>query len=199
MLKAATSEIPSISLEGIKPTWKISDPQDVVECNGAEFVRVNPVNSSLRTLVLASTEWSPSDISMSANKGLRYIINLRNEAQIEAASESSRASSCQLFDKIAKKQKVLHDRGEQQSMRNAPESITLQLELDGEVCEVEVLKSVHPLDKLFIKYDKKMLAAVLHCLRTKGFDDKRSKSSTLPKDVHVRKKGGFLTCQRTSM
>ena len=198
MLGATTSELRLISLEGIKATWKVIDPEDVVECNGAVFVKVNPVNNSLKSIVLASNPaiaelGNPSSFSMSANRGLRDLIALRNRISEQMETAGDGDAKVKLFDgPLTKRPRSTITRGQQQCLRDAPESILLPIEIDGEVRQLQVLKSVHPSHKLAVKYDNEMMSLMLYYLRIQGFDDKRIKSKLRPKGIHVRKKGGFF-------
>ena len=160
-------------------------------CNGAVFVKVNPANSSLKSIVLASNPaiaGSPKCFSMSANKGLRSLMELREHIskQMEIAADCD--GKPKLFDDpLPKKAKTCR-----KYLRDAPESIMLPVDIDGVTGSLEVLKAVHPSHNLMVKYDDDMMALLLHVLRNSGFDDNRIKSKTGPKGIHARKKGGFL-------
>ena len=98
-----------------------------------------------------------------------------------------------MFDQAKKKPRWTNSRRQQEAMRQSPDTLTLELDIDGVVHEVDVLRPVHPTDNLFISYKAGMIAAMLHYLRTRGFNDVTPKSSVciLPKGI-PRCKHGYV-------
>ena len=119
-------------------------------------------------------------------------MTLRNQKQ--ASSLSVEGAQCSLFEQPKKKARVRTPRHQLEAMRQAPDSICLELEVNGIPKEVEVLRPVHPGDNLFVAYQAEMLAAVLHHLRASGFEEapRCSKPAGLPKGIRTRKGGGYI-------
>ena len=86
MRAAHLQEVKTITLDGLKPRWKVKK-DDSVLVNGQAFVRVAPSNFTLCSLVAAKNELIPPTVKetstplLSFSKGLASLINLRNEKQ----------------------------------------------------------------------------------------------------------------------
>ena len=184
-----------MSLDGLKPQWKISKPCDVTKVDGEVYIRVCPQNFALNHLVGEDNDDVPSTFRsdhrglLGCSIGLASLVEMRNRRQAEELSGSA-GRSCSLFEAAPpKKPRVVHKRHEQEALRRAPESITLRLDIDGCVHDVDVLRPVHPKDNLFVQAQPDMLSAVLHKIRTGGFSDPshNTRTSEFPKGIHARK------------
>ena len=193
MRSATLTHVRTITLEGLKPQWKIVKPEDVVMADDMAFVRVAPYSGGLSGIIAAHndhcTEPKLKGVAMpgllSISKGLATLISMRNNKQSEAYA----ATQCSLFAAITRKARSVHPRRQQEALRNAPQSMTLELEVHGETHEVEVLRPIHPTDNLFVAYEADMIAVVLHFIRAQGFEDATTKprAPDLPKGIHKRK------------
>ena len=195
MLEASLVEVRTITLEGLKPTWRTTKPEEVVVIDGEAYVRVAPSNFGLSSLIAADNDdvpdTMPKGISpLSISKGLSSLTHMRNQKQAEALSESG--TQCSLFEGGPRK-KTKIPRHQLEAMRRAPQSLTLNLEIDGTDHEVEVLRPVHPTDNIFVAYKADMIAALLHYIRRGGFSEPvhRSRPAEIPKGIHSTK-GGFV-------
>jgi hypothetical protein len=185
MLGASLTEVRTVTLEGIKSQWKISKREDVALIDDIPYVRLAPSSYSLNHLVASNNETMQPHQKVSASKGLAHLVSLRNQQQ---AQDLSTVGQCSLFGKV-KKAKVTH-RYEQEAKRKTPETMTLEIGVDGVCHHVSVLRPIHPTDNLFVAYDADMLKAVLHVIRTSGFDEpERRCRGDIPKGILTNKKG----------
>ncbi len=53
MVRAKLVSYRVVSLPGLSPVWKITNPEDVVEVGDKVFVKLSPANTGLRSLVCA--------------------------------------------------------------------------------------------------------------------------------------------------
>jgi hypothetical protein len=187
MKRATLLEIRTVSLDGLKPHWKICKPEDVTMVDGTAFVRVAPSNYSLNGLISASQEGTMA-ATLQNSKGLANLIKMRNMAQAAYLSGSADDTHSNLFDAAPRRKKARVPRHQLEALRKAPQSITLHMAIDDETHEVEVLRPVHSTDNLFIAYDDVMVGAVLHYIRNNGFSEPASRHrADLPKGIHIRK------------
>ena len=193
MLAATCVTIRGVSLDGLKPVWKVTDPKDVVAHGEQIFIKVNTVSSSLWSLVGVNNP-NATDVStrsLAANIGLKSLIDKRNKAQSEALDASANVSACSLFGQEAKKRFAGRTRNEITQMRtSASESLEIVISIDGRDEAINVLRPVHPADSLFVEYDERSIAIVLKVLRDSLYtENKRRRTTHLPKGVHVRAQG----------
>ena len=189
MMQASLSEVRMVALPNLKHRWKISNANDVVTVGAKAFVRVTTLSSSLVGLVTEANPDVPSPLpkcwSLTSSKGLCDLIRLRNEAQ----ADSMASSGCKLFEAPIKKRR-LRSRPSQEVMRTNPDSLMLEVVLDGVYHNVSVLRPVHPTDNLFVEYEESTLTVVLNYLRSQGFDlPPRRKSTDLPVGTSKHNKG----------
>ena len=183
----------SVSLEGLNHKWKIEKPGDIISSNGQSYIRIACANWSLQQLVCENSDLAPKSIKISSSKGLASLIAMRNKAQAASLAESDDANKCSLFDNPTpqKKPRVIHSRGQVDAFRKDPQSLELDIDINGEMYQVSVLRPIHPTDNLFVAYDADMLATVLHHIRSLGFEEHvgRERLSNIPRGIHKRKDG----------
>ena len=201
MLGATLVETRTVTLEGLQPQWRIMKGEDVVDVKGEAYIRVAACNFGLSSIIAADNDDCPTPLPkylLIASKRLSELMTMRNRKQAESLSDGS--EGCGLFDQAKKKPRVTNSRRQQEAMRQSPDTLTLELDIDGVVHEVEVLRPVHPTDNLFISYKAGMIAAMLHYLRTSGFNDVTPKSSVgnLPKGIHRHKHGYVVKFMKPS-
>lgn len=190
-MRDATLEVSrSVSIEGVKPIWKIHKPSDSIEVDGVVFVRVSRTMYSLNSLVAFGHGEVPDGHEQECvrlSKGLKALVSQRNMLQAEAFKEESRG--CQLFDQAPKQHKQVTSHAQKADMRKTPQTMELSVEIDGSAHKLEVLRPVHPTDNLFVAYQAPMIATLLHVMRTGGFDEPilRPRHPELPKGIHKRK------------
>ena len=197
MLGAKLVSYRAVSLPGLKPVWKITNPEDVVEIGDKVFVKLNPANTGLRNLVCADNddEAVKAARSLSVSTGLKEIMRLRNRAQSAALTAAEAETTCNLFETPrAKKSKTTPKKSRDQvnEMRRAPESLSITLTMGDDEHHIDVLRPVHPNDCVFAEYEDDTISAVLGFLRAKGFgENKRPKNMHLPKGIQVRIQGKY--------
>ena len=192
MLSATLVESRTVTLDGIKPQWRITKGDDVVNVKDEAYIRVATCNFGLSSIVAADNDECPTPSPkylLSASKGLAEMITMRNRKQADSLSDVS--EGCDLFEQVRKRPRWRNSRHQQEALRQSPDTITIELDINGVMHKVEVLRPVHPNDNLFIAYKADMIAATLHYLRTRGFNEADSKAAqcSLPKGIHRHKHG----------
>lgn len=199
MLAASLAEVRTVKLDGLKGGWVTSKPEDVVKVGEEVFVRMPPHNKTLCSLVMANNENSPDGkrikpqdyATLANNKGLQSLIACRNRTQAQALADSAELQ-CSLFEQPAAK-KARRTKAEAARMRQAPEVVEIEVDVDGTTHSLRVLRPVHPTDNLMVAYEAHTIQCVLHILRAASYDEGRApRCDNLPQGVHVRKAGGFL-------
>ena len=191
MLSATLVSTKRVSLEGLKTQWKITKDDEVAWSAGMEYVKLCPRSTSLRALILENNPCVQDDrtavVPLTRSRGLSHIMKLRNEQQAASFMESVSPSACTLFASAAeKKLKVTHPRRDQGELRKNPQHLSISLNVDGMTKDVNVLRSIHPMDNVFVAYEPSMIAHTLCFIRAEGFDDKKEKQAALPEGVHRR-------------
>ena len=191
MLTAELVSTKKVSLSGLTTQWKIVRDDATAVCDGIEYVKICPRNTSLLKIVAESNPLAPGDLmssnsSLSRSNGLAHMMRLRNEQQAYSFMESV-APACTLFAPPAdKKLKVVHARRDHGELRQNPVHIAIGLTVGDTTRDVNVLRSVHPLDNIFVAYDPIMLAHALCFIRAEGFAEKKEKQAELPAGIHRR-------------
>jgi hypothetical protein len=201
MLSATLVETRTVTLDGIKPQWRITKGDDVVTVKDEAYIRVATCNFGLSSIVAADNDECPTPSPkylLSASKGLAELIYMRNRKQAESLSNVP--EGCDLFEQVRKRPRWTNSRHQQETLRQSPDTIAIELDIDGVMHEVDVLRPVHPTDNLFIAYKADMIAATLHYLRTRGFNEAHSKAAqcNLPKGIHRHKHGYVVKFMKLS-
>ena len=173
----------TITMGGIQ--WKITKAADSVVVDGELFVRMAATSWTLMHCVYHGLEDRPSSPTLGTNHGLARLIEMRNKAQAEYLSNSAAEGQCKLFEQKLKRARVTH--AKQADLRETPQSMTLDVIINGTVHKVEVLRPVHPKDNLFAACRPEVLAPILHVMRTEGFDDPIGRARDLPPGIQRRK------------
>ena len=123
----------SVSLDGLKPVWKICKPADSIEVDGEVYIRVSRTIYTLNSLVAFGVDDVPEGSEhecVSLSKGLKALIAQRNQQQADAFKEEN--GGCKLFDqapKNVKHQVVSH--AQKADMRKTPQTLQLTVEVGG--------------------------------------------------------------------
>ena len=162
-----------VGVEGSKACWKIC-MNDVVELGEETYVRLNPNNRGLISLVDGESERK----TLQGSLGLASLVRLRNESQVSELQRELEAEkpSCDLFaaptpdaEPRAKRRSTLVA---MKARRLAPEALDVEVELEGgEKASIRMLRPVHTKDNLFIKYDATNVANAIRLLRHEGFEE----------------------------
>ena len=173
------------SLTGLKNEWKCQGP-DVKDVDGTPYLRLNPVNGGLNSLIYENNDLAEQPgvrFPLTASHGLQALLSMRNErhaANVELLGPS-------LFETPSKRQKL--SRTQRASQRDAPQSMTVNIEVNGVSCGVEMLCPAQGRDNLFVKCEPEMMAAVLQFIRNESFDmDHKHKEHSLPKGIYKRER-----------
>ena len=170
-------EIKVVTLGDLEAKWNIP-PSDVIMVGNQPFVRLRTNNWVLVSLVLEDNPGAPpkvqNEVSLECCKGLQHLCALRNAAQAESLvpkDGSALFASPQPSCMQAKRKKPKTTRIEQQSNRQQPEPITIDVILDGSTHSIEVLRPVAASDAVYVKYEASTLDIVLKFIRSGGFTD----------------------------
>jgi len=119
---------------------------------------------------------------------------MRNDARASMLLETSREEGCQLFDEpVQKKARVIRSRQQIDRLRLERQSLTLDIDIDGEMQPITVLRPWHSKDNLFVEYDGDTVAKVIHIIRAHGFEEPNMELKLdLPRGISHRKNGDFL-------
>ena len=101
MMKAVLSETKNVSFSGLQATMLFKQDEQK-ECNGDLFVRLNPRNRSLISMVCEDNPNAPKPTPTSATciKALAGMMHMRNKAQSELMKP---ADGCSLFSDVTPK------------------------------------------------------------------------------------------------
>ena len=101
MVKAVLSDIKNVSFPGVKATTMIKHDEQRV-CDGVLFVRLNPLNRSLISMVCDDNPNAPKPTPTTATccKALAGMMHMRTEAQSELMKPAGWGS---LFSEVAPK------------------------------------------------------------------------------------------------
>lgn len=194
LLSASLVNMKQVSLTGLRSKFKIVNEGDMQECGGQEFIRLHARSHSLMSVIVENNPRvhevsQPEAIAFHRCNGIVQLMKLRNELQAESFMESLSAAKCSLFAPQAKRQRVVNSRSAQEELRRNPQHLTISITVAGHALGIDVLRSVHPKDNLFVAYDARMLAHVLCFIRDAGFDGAVAERPELPKGVHRRGDG----------
>ena len=202
MFSAKLEEMRVITLNGLKPRWKIASDKDTKWVDNQAFVRVQPFNQGLISLIFAKNDkvtHSNPKTSIVNSPGLLALIALRNKAQADSLSSSSDGRPQNtLFDDVnespqAKKARATNPRNKQSELRDCPESICITVTCGDEDKVIEFLRPIHPTDNLFVAYRNEDVTTLLNFIRSKGVEDTEPRQrNKLPKGISTRKKGGYI-------
>ena len=172
---AATIELSrAVKLDWIKPIWRIYKPTDVALVGDTTFVRISPSQYTLNSLLAYANEDVQSGMeqqSVVLSKGLKSLIAQRNEQQSAELKQEQSETACSLFKTPPKQSKFVRSHAEKADLRKEPDVMCMNVVVDGKDVQVDVLRPVHPCDNLFVVYEPTALAAVIHIMRTMGFDE----------------------------
>ncbi len=89
-----------VSLQGLSPICKITNPDDVVEIDDKVFVKLNPSNTGLRNLVSSDRVHGEAKAarSLSVSTGLKELMRLRSQAQSAALTAVEAETTCSLLE-----------------------------------------------------------------------------------------------------
>jgi len=183
------ASIKLVSMKGYKSQWKIF-PEDVVDIDGKQFVRLKTSNGGLLHMVFESNDLAPLDgrtvlkgCSLSCSKGLNHMMIQRNKAQQMADTKTGKSS---LFNPSESDQDDGHwmrkSFSELREKRLAPTSMNITVKMDGGEHAIEVLVPSHPMDALWVSYDEATIGYVVKYLRDEGFSEPK-KQKLLPRDI----------------
>ena len=177
-----------VSVESLKSVWTISQA-DVVMADGTAFVRLGgPAPIPILTEDLDHVPDKMRYLSPLSSKGLTELLRLREEAEERAAAEED--STCTLFEPAKKKAKNSRDIVSEK--RHNPKVIEIEIVVDDETIPIEIIRQVHRKDNLFVAYDAIQLAAIIHFIRSHGFEDIPSPEKLhLPRGI-IRRNKKFL-------
>jgi hypothetical protein len=190
-MQAELMDTRCVTLPGGKKSWKIIKPQDTVVTDQQVFVRMALKDTSLSQLVFEKLEGVPREFAnLACSRGLADLIQLRNAAQARLL-EPAAAGARLLFDQVGPQPKMRRQSRHAIKMARceARDSVSIEFNIGDQLCQVEVLKPVHPNDNLFVEYEPTALWQVLTYIRNSGFSDevrKFSKRESLPKGVFRR-------------
>jgi hypothetical protein len=200
-MQAKLEDIKTVSLPGLKHTWKLKAATDVVSCEGDEYVRVAPANTSLMAIVLENNSAAPDGHntwrSISRSVGLSNLTKLRCQAVAEMATDTSSSQGsqqCSLFsDEVAaapkpsKKQKL----GRKSLEGQERSSLEVSIMVGGESHSLKLLKPTRASDCIFALYEPSSMGLLVHYLREQGFSEevkpKADRDPTLPKGIRARR------------
>ena len=188
-MEASLSEIRCVSIPGSTKTWRIFKAKDVVTCDNDVFVRLWPNSASLLALVLDNNSNVPATklTNLSTSYGMKSLMKGRNEHQADMLSQDVEA--CTLFDDARPKKKAKRTKAAVKAAREELSAFTLRIFVGGAMCDVRMLRPVHPRDNVFVHYEPTSLGLVVRYLREQGFseDVKINRDPTLPKGIFKRK------------
>ena len=192
MLSATLASTKRVSLQGLKYQWKIIKDDEMASCGGMEYIKICPRNYSLAKLISEKNSNLPEDdkddvVNLTRSIGIAKILRLRNQLQASSFMEIVAQPSCTLFAPPPDKRvRVVHARREQGELRKNPQTLVISLTAAGSTLDINVLRSVHPQDNIFVAYEPHMLAHVLCFIREEGFTEKKEKRADLPEGIHRR-------------
>ncbi len=181
-----------VQLPGMKKSWAINKPCDVIDCDEGVFVRVDPGSWCLTQVVQEDNAKDNMHARTIANsQGLATLLTRRNDMQAQLlAPDSFPSDECTLFDHVPQENKKRKHicRSELKAMRDNHKSLTIEVSINGNPMNVRVLRPVHPRDHLFVEFDKHALFTVLMYMRANEFDHVQPRAADdIPKGIHRQK------------
>lgn len=152
--------------------------QDIQEVGGEEFTCIHPNNQSLVNLIFQNNPNIPRELKMAfgvrslkCSDGLQRLISIRNR-WAEERSAPAEPVRCTLFDPepsdaVQARKKMRTDRASMRAKRQAPEDIQIQVE----AWACDVLRPVHPKDRLWVSCEPETVAHVLQYIRGHAFSE----------------------------
>ena len=201
MVKAVLSETKNVAFPGVKATWMFKHDEQRT-CDGDVFVRLNPRNRSLISLVCENNPNAPNPAPTSATccKAIADMMHIRNQTQ-SALLNPRQLDLCSLFSKEAPgqhKSKPRVPRHEKKDKRATADSMTIEVEHKEETHSIEVLRPIDIRDGLWVKYDADTMGLVVDLLRCSEWtDDQPDRMRTGVKGVWKLKEKGFIVHLRT--
>ena len=176
----------TVQVEGNPRTWTIKH-KDIKIIEKVEFVKMSAKSSTLSSLLGNQGGY----LCLSRSNGYDKLVKLRNDQACAAVSMP--ADACTLFETPVKSKRQTMQMITQK--RENPEVMNLELNINGAVHPIKVLKPASPSDAIFAAFEEDTISAILKFIETNGFTDaslkrKRIQSAeVLPKGVHRCDKG----------
>ena len=192
-MQQATLELSrTVAIDGLKPLWKIYRPGHTVMVGEVAFVRVAQSNYTLNSLLTykndaVQTGLTYKNDAVTYSIGLKMLVAQRNAKHAEDFKRQAKEKACSLFkNPIKVQQRASHS--QKADMRNDPQIMVLDADINGTTHHIEVLRPAHPTDNLFIAFTADSIAAAVYIMRTSGFDvpKPRERPPELPKGIHKR-------------
>ena len=190
MVKAVLSETKNVAFPGVKATWMFKHDEQRT-CDGDVFVRLNPRNRSLISLVCENNPNAPNPAPTSATccKAIADMMHIRNQTQSALLNPPD---VCSLFSKEAPEQhksKPRVPRHEKKDKRATADSMTIEVEHKEETHSIEVLRPIDIRDGLWVKYDADTMGLVVDLLRCSEWTDDQRRSTGMRCVWQLKEKG----------
>jgi hypothetical protein len=182
-----------VTLPGTQHTWRIK-ADEMLEVDGDTFVKLETKNSSLSGLIGNKGGY----MCLSRSHGYKALFELRNQESARVTQEELKDEGCSLFDEV-KKIKVVKSRDDLRADRDNHRVVTILLGFPPCIpSNVVMLRQVHPLDSLFIKFEETSITAVLEYISSMLFESARRTRNPdqLPKGIK-RHELGYLVRYKT--
>ena len=201
MVQAVLSETKNVAFPGVKATWMFKHDEQRT-CGGDVFVRLNPRNRSMISLVCENNPNAPNPAPHTATccKAIADMMQIRNQTQ-SALLNPRQLDLCSLFSKEASEQhkskpRVHVPRHEKKDKRATADSMTIEVEHNEETHSIEVLRPIDIRDGLWVKYDADTMGLVVDLLRCSEWTDDQRRSTGM-KGVWQLKEKGYMVNLRT--
>lgn len=201
MVQAVLSETKNVAFPGVKATWMFKHDEQRT-CDGDVFVRLNPRNRSMISLVCENNPNAPNPAPTTATccKAIADMMQIRNQTQ-SALLNPRQLDLCSLFSKEAPEQhksKPRVPRHEKKDKRATADSMTIEVEHKEATHSIEVLRPIDIRDGLWVKYDADTMGLVVDLLRCSEWTDNQPDwGLTGVKGVWKLKEKGFIVHLRT--
>ena len=185
---------------GVKTTMMFKHDEQRV-CDGVVFVRLNPRNRSLISMVCEDNPNAPKPTPTSATciKALAGMMHMRNKAQSELMKP---ADGCSLFSDVTPKKPTRRPRvarSEKKEKRANAASMTIEVEHKEVTHSIEVLRPIEPRDGLWVKYDEDTMGVVVDLLRCSEWQDPEPwGEATGVKGIWKKDKGFIVDLRKVS-
>ena len=196
MVQAVLSETKNVAFPGVKATWMFKHDEQRT-CGGDVFVRLNPRNRSMISLVCENNPNAPNPAPHTATccKAIADMMQIRNQTQ-SALLNPRQLDLCSLFSKEASEQhkskpRVHVPRHEKKDKRATADSMTIEVEHNEETHSIEVLRPIDIRDGLWVKYDADTMGLVVDLLRCSEWTDDQRRSTGM-KGVWQLKEKGYM-------
>ena len=199
MVQAVLSETKNVAFPGVKATWMFKHDEQRT-CGGDVFVRLNPRNRYMISLVCENNPNAPNPAPHTATccKAIADMMQIRNQTQ-SALLNPRQLDLCSLFSKEASEQhksKPRVPRHEKKDKRATADSMTIEVEHKEDTHSIEVLRPIDIRDGLWVKYDADTMGLVVDLLRCSEWTDDQRRSTGM-KGVWQLKEKGYMVNLRT--